>query len=711
MAFIKRPRLRPGVSFLVPDDAAANEVIAHAQGHYFLLSATLHRHLVPRLSGQDDRHALVASLKDIVPAMDVLAGVVWLTQNGAIEDAADEAADLSVSVQILGAQEEALLGDALHTAGLTITPRGRAALHLIVTDDYLHPDLAAINGQQGQPWMIVRPGAEAWLGPLFNGEASACWECLAHRLRFNRRLEGFWREQAGGLPGSDPNVANPAANNGAIWAMAAQAAVHWLKTGHSPLTNGLISFAPDTLQTQRHAVVHRPQCPACGTPLGPPDKPPNLTAPPPFNVSSHGTDPASATLAAYGYHVSPITGLIDALEPRSTHAGIHVYQGGPYSGYSGRDWAKLTSAMAHRGAGKGVTAASAKTGALAETLEWYTLFAADPGRHVVASADGLKDDGPLVTPDAIAHYSAAQYAERETLNAAASDAKYKVPQPFDSSVAFPWAKMWSLRDQRWVHVPAAAICNAPCPFLKQNSNGNAAGPTIADAVVHGALEAIERDAIALWWYNHLPRPAMALDGVDAELLSAMTRAYEAAEQHFWVLDITSDLGVPVAVAIAVPNDPTDPRYHMGFGAHFDPNVAATRALTELNQLNSQLTATVAREGRSAQASASATRPPHIIADPTAPRRMPNLPLDIAAHSARDQASWLAALLADHALDMLISDLTLPDVGLPVVKVLAPGLRHAYPELGPGRLHDVPLAQGWITEPVTEAKMRLLKSPL
>lgn len=708
MASIKRPRLRPGVSFLVPDDTAASEVLGHAQGHYFLLSATLHQHLVPLLTGQYNRHALIAALKDIVPAMDVLAGVLWLAQNGAIEDAARAAADLSVSVQTFGAHDEPLLKDALRAAGLTITSRGRSALHLIIADDYLHPDLAAINEAQDQPWMIVRPGREAWLGPLFNSGAAACWECLAHRLRFNRRLDGFWREQAGALPKCDAN-AQP--NQAALWAMTGQAVRYWLENGRSPLLGGVVSLDSEALATRRHTVVCRPQCPACGEPLSPPDTPPDLATPPPLSGASASTDPAEATLATYEYHVSPITGLIDALEPRSTQSGIHVYQGGPYSGYTGRDWTKLTSAKAYRGAGKGVTPASAKAGALAETLEWYTLYAADPARHIVASADDLKDRGPLLMPDAIAHYSAAQYAERDTLNAAATESKYKVPLPFDPNVSFPWAKMWSLRDQRWVHVPAAAICSAPCPFLKQNSNGNAAGPTIADAVVHGALEAIERDAIALWWYNHLPRPALALDGVDAGLLSAMTRAYGAADQRFWVLDITSDLGVPVAAAIAVPNDPLDQRYHIGFGAHFDPDLAVTRALTELNQLNSQLIATVAREGRSADATAHAARPAHLVADPDAPRRMPDLPLDIAAQCARDQTEWLAAHLADHNLEMLIGDLTLPDVGLSVVKVLAPGLRHAYPELGPGRLHDVPLAQGWISTPVTERQMRLLKSPL
>ena len=34
-----------------------------------------------------------------------------------------------------------------------------------------------------------------------------------------------------------------------------------------------------------------------------------------------------------------------------------------------------------------------------------------------------------------------------------------------------------------------------------DSNGNAAGSSPEDAVVQGFLELVERDAVALWWYN------------------------------------------------------------------------------------------------------------------------------------------------------------------------------------------------------------------
>jgi ribosomal protein S12 methylthiotransferase accessory factor len=44
--------------------------------------------------------------------------------------------------------------------------------------------------------------------------------------------------------------------------------------------------------------------------------------------------------------------------------------------------------------------------------------------------------------------------------------------------------------------------------------------------------------------------------------------------------------------------------------------------------------------------------------------------------------------------MLVVDQTRPDVGLPVVKVIIPGMRPFWPRFAPGRLYDVPVRLGW-----------------
>ena len=56
----------------------------------------------------------------------------------------------------------------------------------------------------------------------------------------------------------------------------------------------------------------------------------------------------------------------------------------------------------------------------------------------------------------------------------------------------------------------------------------------------------------------------------------------------WVLDLTTDLGIPVFAAIAREVEGPEERIMPGFGAHLDPRVALLRAVTEMNQMLSNL---------------------------------------------------------------------------------------------------------------------------
>ena len=51
--------------------------------------------------------------------------------------------------------------------------------------------------------------------------------------------------------------------------------------------------------------------------------------------------------------------------------------------------------------------------------------------------------------------------------------------------------------------------------------------------------------------------------------------------------------------------------------------------------------------------------------------------------------------------MLVLDQTRPDIGLPVVKVIVPGMRHFWTRYAPGRLYDVPVSMRWRDAPTPE----------
>ncbi len=110
----------------------------------------------------------------------------------------------------------------------------------------------------------------------------------------------------------------------------------------------------------------------------------------------------------------------------------------------------------------------------------------------------------------------------------------------------------------------------------------AAGTCLEEAVLQALLELVERDAAAVWWYNRVARPAIALDSFGDPYFEALEADYARLGWAVWVLDLTHDLGIPTCVALA--HEAREDRFSIGFGCHLDPRLAVQRSLTELNQL-------------------------------------------------------------------------------------------------------------------------------
>ena len=94
---------------------------------------------------------------------------------------------------------------------------------------------------------------------------------------------------------------------------------------------------------------------------------------------------------------------------------------------------------------------------------------------------------------------------------------------------------------------------------------------------------MERDAYAIWWYNRLQRPEVDLGQFDNSYIRDLRTQLAEAGRRLWVLDVTSDLGIPSFVAISHWMQNAQENIEFGSGAHFDARIALLRALTELNQ--------------------------------------------------------------------------------------------------------------------------------
>ncbi|MFB9948454.1 YcaO-like family protein [Rhizobium puerariae] len=146
-----------------------------------------------------------------------------------------------------------------------------------------------------------------------------------------------------------------------------------------------------------------------------------------------------------------------------------------------------------------------------------------------------------------------------------------------------------------VHVPFEAVSldrTLPNCRYWQSSDGLASGNTHDEAVFHGLLERIERDAHVLW--QVLPEARQHSRCLDPKALedddvNALVAMIEDAGVALRLFDVTSDIGIPcIAAFLAAKNALASraPRYvdvTFGCGAHPFPERAAVRALTEAAQ--------------------------------------------------------------------------------------------------------------------------------
>jgi ribosomal protein S12 methylthiotransferase accessory factor len=144
----------------------------------------------------------------------------------------------------------------------------------------------------------------------------------------------------------------------------------------------------------------------------------------------------------------------------------------------------------------------------------------------------------------------------------------------------------------------------------------------------------------------------------------------------------------------------------GFGAHLDPRIALRRALTELNQLIPSLL-DVGPDGDYPYDDPDALRwwrnatvanQPYLLPDPARSPLGPTGYNYAPCDDIRAEVELIRQRLESAGMELLVLDQTRPDIGLPVVKVIVPGMRHFWARLGPGRLFDVPVRLGRRTSP-------------
>lgn len=741
-----------------------NHIFLLTEETHWVLSGGIYKTLAPFLDGRRTVADILAELGDQVSPPQVYYALNQLEAKGYVVEADDtvppnQAAfwyslgvDSRAGSQRLGQEQVAfhtvgqadptLLTQALQRMDVQVktatAESGNTALDalagdagdflVVVTDDYLREELATINRAMlaaGRPWMLARlTGLTTWLGPIFRPGQSACWDCLAQRIQANRQLESFILRKTdrhtplqtaiSALPSTLQMGANLAATEILKWV---------LQNRNNSLEGQLVTFNTVACETQSHVVVRRPQCPVCGQPelyrvaqpvkLAPSRK--KFT-----NDGGHRSAFPEETLARYQHHISPITGVVSWLVNITEEVN-----GLAYSYIAGHNFAMvqdtlywLRQNLRSRTGGKGMTEIQARVSAMAEAIERYSGVFRGEETSIQGSYTSL---GPqAVHLHHCLNFSAEQYKTRQVWNAQLMGGRFHVvPNPFDEDQTIDWTPVWSLTHNAFKYVPTS-FCYFGHPdstrffFCAGDSNGTSAGNTQEEAIVQGFLELVERDSVALWWYNRAPRPGVDLDSFGLPYLKSLRAYYQSLNRELWVIDITADLHIPAFAAVSRRTDREVEDIIVGFGAHLDAKIAVLRAITELNQFLPAVSHQTADgstrynfpDGEAIDwwKTATAANQAYLLPDSQAGlKRMEDYP-QLASNDLMEDVKTCVAIASQAGLEVLALDQTRPDIGMHVCRVIVPGLRHFWRRLGPGRLYDVPVKLGWLEAPTPEGAL-------
>ena len=263
-----------------------------------------------------------------------------------------------------------------------------------------------------------------------------------------------------------------------------------------------------------------------------------------------------------------------------------------------------------------------------------------------------------------------------------------------------WVMGRCLSSAGQVRLPADLCLRRPEPErggapLVDVGAGCAGGPTDQAATIAAVLELIERDAAALWWVGGRPPRPISLETSAAAEAGALLRHARAgsATRHSWLLDITTDLGIPCVASVSLACDGGG--FACGLAAGLTIAAAIRAAIVEMCQmeLSHQIIALKRRQRGDAALNAHdlahLKRGLTIDADawPIQPKGAPNDWRVAPDHSALQEFSFqdLLQRTKERGINIYAINLTRDRFAIPVSKVIATGLQPFPSEIETSRL--------------------------
>lgn len=311
-------------------------------------------------------------------------------------------------------------------------------------------------------------------------------------------------------------------------------------------------------------------------------------------------------------------------------------------------------------AGKGATPVEAKVSVMMEAIERYSSeFQKEDKKRIVAGTyESVSNGKTAIEPESLI-----------------------LPGKLLPNVKMDWIDGFDLIHKKEVLLPCNAVFH---PYLssvrlfRSNTNGLASGNTLEEAIFHALMEVVERDALSISEATRRPGQEIVLtekDGLAYDLYKKFQEARVAVK--LWYLP--TDSGIPTVLAATDDTELMDPAMLvMGVGTHMDARIAVLRAITEVAQSRAtQIQG--AREdtdrekiSRSIGYERMKRINRYLYADGKETISMGELP-DLSTDSHKGDIEKAVKLLKGIVDDVIVTDLTRKNVGVPVVRVTVPGL--------------------------------------
>ena len=449
-------------------------------------------------------------------------------------------------------------------------------LTVTLANDYLEPRLAELNKQRVKgkaPWLLVQPsGPFPLVGPVFRPCESACWTCLFDRMIRNREIKGFL-DREGQAVAVSPLAHGPFGQSAIQFASVeiAKAIACGFRTD---LRDHIVSLDLMGATIAKHFVAHRPQCPTCGNKkLQDPKREPQpieVSAGTRLIMTSGGYRSVSsrATVARNRKHVSPLTGVVTKLEqieaelPMNTNfhakhnfsAPATDRRSAPVGTERRQLWQGLDRRTGRSQRADGSDRALFRHFPGRRDQGHQTLHRFRPGRGHPPNDVLLFSEAQFARADRPTHDGTQPVADPiRSQRRSSNGRRYGRCATDDSDICRPACCISSTAARRSTRIPTAAR-----PATR-----------VEEAIVQGFLELVERDAYAIWWYNRRNVPRSTSANSTTPMSAICSTQFADTGRKLWVLDITSDLGVPTYVAMLHWMQNGKENIEFGSGAHFD----------------------------------------------------------------------------------------------------------------------------------------------